>query len=254
MVTHFLEVKRLRQLWDSVIARVHRPLRFEVTSWHLVFAKNIKRRWISFLFIVLMIMLLLSHHFVSMWWNFLLVKVRLLVEFIFILNRIFMVVLFEHHGALNISAVVVLGNKLVGLENLLCPLVIFFSEFNFVLGIASRSVSKTSTLVFINECSLLCFELIFVQSDLSYLSGPNQLLLGSACLGILVSDLSTCSSIFIRLRHTSGWRLVHKWLNGVRTCFQIGLCASPLGQISSVSLHGRAWRILLFLITHIFFI
>lgn len=32
MVTHFLKVKHLGQLWDSLIGRVHWALRFEVTS------------------------------------------------------------------------------------------------------------------------------------------------------------------------------------------------------------------------------
>ena len=136
----------------------------------------------------------------------------------------------------------------------------FFSKL-FVLWIASigwdiaRVRTKISTLVFINLRSCLHFELICVQLDFSNLSCSNYILCWSTCLWVLISNLSCWLSNFILLRHSSSWRLVHKWLNSyrARVSFLINLSASSLGQISSIPLHGWAWRILLFLITHIFF-
>lgn len=82
--------------------------------------------------------------------NLLLIKVRLIIEFIFILNHngIFLLVFYYYgvevasfwliiclfyHGALHIPALVVLGHELLGFEDLLGPLMIFFPVFNLLV-------------------------------------------------------------------------------------------------------------------------
>lgn len=179
MVTHFFKIENLRELRDAVIAWVHRALRFEVASRHLVLAKDVKWWRIWIFFIVLMCVMILR-------WNFLLIKVWLIIEVVFILDGIFVdmfwfrnllilnsSIVWLYYGALYISTVVVLSHELLWLKDLLRPFMILFPKVKIKLWVAFLSVPKTPTFIFIYVYSLLSLELICVQPNFSYLSCPH---------------------------------------------------------------------------------